>query len=219
MTTKQKILKEALNLFAEKGYNAVYVGDIAEAVGIKAPSLYKHYKSKQDIFNAILEEMKKSYDEQALALNMDGNNAEADANIFSAASEDKLVQMGVHLFSYFLHDEYASKFRKILTVEQFRNIDLSMLYQRQYVDNPLSYQAAMFSLLSANNLLIEESADIMALHFYSPIYMLLTMCDRQPEREKEILQLIEQHIRQFNRLYVKGEQNENSSYSRTKPQG
>ena len=203
MTTKQKILKEALNLFAEKGYNAVYVGEIAEAVGIKAPSLYKHYKSKQDIFNAILEEMKKSYDEQALALNMDGSNAETDANIFSVISEDKLVQIGVHLFSYFLHDDYASKFRKMLTVEQFRNSDLSLLYQRQYVDDPLSYQAAMFSLLSANSLLIEENVDIMALHFYSPIYMLLTVCDRQPERETEILHLIEQHIRQFNRLYIK----------------
>lgn len=203
MTTKQKILKEALYLFAEKGYNAVYVGEIAEAVGIKAPSLYKHYKSKQDIFNTILEEMKKSYDEQALTLNINGNNAEKDANIFSAISEDKLVQIGVHLFTYFLHDEYASKFRKMLTVEQFRNPELSLLYQRQYVDVPLSYQAAMFSLLSSNGFLIEENADITALHFYSPIYMLLTVCDRQPERESDILRLIEQHIRQFNRLYCK----------------
>lgn len=203
MTTKQKILKEALDLFAEKGYNAVYVGEIAEAVGIKAPSLYKHYKSKQDIFNAILEEMKKSYDKQTQALNMDGSNAETDADIFSAISEDKLVEIGSCLFSFFLHDDHASKFRKMLTVEQFRNSELAVLYQKQYVDDPLSYQAAMFSLLSANGFLIEENADITALHFYSPIYMLLTVCDRQPERESEILRLVERHIRQFNRLYCK----------------
>ena len=55
MNTKQKILAEALSLFSEKGYSAVYVGEIAEAVGIKAPSLYKHYKSKQDIFNSCVE--------------------------------------------------------------------------------------------------------------------------------------------------------------------
>ncbi len=55
MTTKQKILNEALALFAEKGYSAVFVGEIADAVGIKALSLYKHYKSKQDIFNACVE--------------------------------------------------------------------------------------------------------------------------------------------------------------------
>lgn len=205
MTTKEKILKEALSLFAEKGYNAVYVGEIADAVGIKAPSLYKHYKSKQDIFNAILEEMKNRYDQQARGLNMDGNNAEADANLFSEVSDDKLVQVGLGLFSYFLHDEYASKFRKMLTVEQFRNPELSQLYQKQYVDDPLSYQGAMFSMLSAKGFLIGESADITALHFYAPIYMLLTVCDRQPEREAEILEQIERHIRQFNRLYIKGE--------------
>lgn len=201
MTTKQKILKEALNLFAEKGYHAVYVGDIAEAVGIKAPSLYKHYKSKQDIFNAILEEMKKSYDQQAAALKMNGNDADADANIFSAVSEDQLVQMGLKLFTYFLHDDYASKFRKMLTIEQFHDADLSSLYQKQYIDDPLSYQATIFSLLSVNGYLSQDNIKIMALHFYAPIYMLLTVCDRQPEREKEILQLIEQHIRQFNRRY------------------
>ena len=205
MTTKEKILREALNLFSEKGYNAVYVGDIAEAVGIKAPSLYKHYKSKQDIFDAILEKMKKGYDNQALSLNMNGNNAETDANIFSEISEDNLVQIGMELFHYFLHDEYAGKFRKMLTIEQFRDADLSLLYQKQYVDNPLSYQSAMFSLLSAKGFLSQENADIMALHFYAPIYMLLTVCDRQPERENEILKLIEQHIRQFNKLYCREE--------------
>lgn len=205
MTTKEKILKESLNLFSEKGYNAVYVGDIADAVGIKAPSLYKHYKSKQDIFNAILEEMKNRYDQQAITLNMNGNNAESDAKIFSEISEDKLVEMGLGLFSYFLHDEYTRKFRKMLTVEQFRNMDLSLLYQKQYVDDPLSYQGAIFSLLSTNGFLIGEHVDIMALHFYAPIYMMLTVCDRQPEREAEIMQMIERHIRQFNRLYVKGE--------------
>lgn len=206
MTTKEKILKEALNLFAEKGYNAVYVGDIANAVGIKAPSLYKHYKSKQDIFDAILEKMKSDYDEQAISLNMNGNNSQTDAGIFSAVSEDQLVQMGLGLFSYFLHDEYAGRFRRMLTIGQFGDAKLSALYQKQYVDDPLSYQAAMFSLLSASGSLLQENADIMALHFYAPIYMLLTVCDRQPEREAEVLQLVEQHIRQFNRLYVKEEQ-------------
>ena len=205
MTTKQKILKEALNLFSEKGYNAVYVGDIAQAVGIKAPSLYKHYKSKQEIFLAILEEMKERYDRQALALKIDGNNAGLDANIFSAVSEEQLVQIGIKLFLYFLHDDYASKFRKMLTIEQFRDEELSLLYQKQYVDDPLSYQAAMFSLLSAKGYLLQEKADIMALNFYAPIYMLLTVCDRQPERENEILQLIKEHIRQFNRLYSREE--------------
>lgn len=206
MTTKQKILNEAMALFAEKGYSAVCVGEIAEAVGIKAPSLYKHFKSKQDIFNAILDEMRSNYDKQAAALNINGNNAKGDAPVFALVSEDILVQMGIELFRFFLHDDYASKFRKMLTIEQFHNSELSMLYSKQYVDDPLAYQSTIFSYISASGGFINADPNIMALHFYAPIYMMLTMCDRQPEREKEALQLIEEHIKQFRVLYCKEEQ-------------
>ncbi|MBQ7766989.1 MAG: helix-turn-helix transcriptional regulator [Lachnospiraceae bacterium] len=201
MNTKQRIMDEALTLFAEKGYGNVFVAQIAEAVGIKAPSLYKHYKSKQDIFNAILDEMKQRYDAQAEALNMNGNDATADAQMFAGISEDALVQMGIGLFSYFLHDEYAGRFRKMLTMEQFRNPELSQLYTQQYVDGPLSYQAMMFTILTGEAILAGDDVNVMAIQFYAPIYMLLTLCDRHPEREVEALRLLEQHIRQFNRNY------------------
>lgn len=203
MNTKKKILDEALTLFSEKGYANVFVADIAEAVGIKAPSLYKHYKSKQDIFNAILDEMKSSYDKQASMINMNGNNAQADAIVFSAVSEDDLVKMGMGLFMYFLHDDYVRKFRKMLTVEQFRNSELALLFTKQYADDPLSYQSAMFAMLSASGVLKAENPNVMALQFYAPMFMIITICDRHPEREAEFIPLVEQHIRQFSRLYNK----------------
>ena len=205
MSTKKKILDEALTLFSEKGYANVFVADIAGAVGIKAPSLYKHYKSKQDIFNAILEEMKSNYDKQAQSLNMNGNNATADAMVFSDVSEDGLVQMGVGLFMYFLHDEYVQKFRKMLTIEQFQNSELAEMFTKQYADEPLNYQSAMFSMLCAGGVLKEFNPDVMALQFYAPIYMILTMCDRQPQREGEFVTLLENHIRQFSRIYSREE--------------
>ena len=109
--------------------------------------------------------------------------------------------MGIGLFSYFLHDEYVCRFRKMLTLEQFHDSELSQLYTKQYVDQPLSYQTAMFSMLCAGGLLRQEDAEVMALQFYAPLYMLLTLCDRHPEREEEALKLLEQHIRQFNGAY------------------
>lgn len=206
MNTKKRILDEALTLFAEKGYGNVYVGQIAEAVGIKAPSLYKHYKSKQDIFNAILEEMKQGYTRQASALNMNGTNATVDAGTFSKISEEELVQMGLGLFSYFLHDTYTSKFRKMLTIEQFRDPELAELYTKQYTDDPLTYQSTMFNMLCAGGVLRASNSDIMALHFYAPIYMLLTLCDRAPNREQEAFTLLERHIRQFSQIYQPGQE-------------
>ena len=201
MDTKKKILDAALTLFSEKGYGNVYVGHIADAVGIKAPSLYKHYKSKQDIFDAILEEMKKSYEKQAGNLGMNGNSIDMDGNLFSTISEDKLVEMGTGLFLYFLHDDYTQKFRKMLTIEQFHNSELAGLYSKQYLDDPLQYQTGLFSLISTGGKLKQYDSNLMALKFYSPIYMLVTLCDRQPDREPEALQMLEQHIRQFSRVY------------------
>ena len=201
MNTKQRIMKEALTLFAEKGYNDVYVSDIAQAVGIKAPSLYKHFKSKQEIFDAILEELKRSYTQQAAMLNINGNNTQIDADIYAEVSESSL--MGKGLFIYFLHEEYTKLFRKMLTLEQFHNAELSELYSRQYFDDPLKYQSDLFALLIGKGIFKEENADIMALHFYSPIYTLLTLCDRHPDRENEALKMLEKHIKQFNVIYLR----------------
>ncbi len=203
MNTKKRILDAALTLFSEKGYTNVFVSGIAEAVGIKAPSLYKHYKSKRDIFNAILDEMKASYDTQAAALGIDGGNAAADAMVYFDVSEDMLVEMGMSLFSYFLHDDYTRKFRKMLTLEQFSNPELAQLFSRQYIDNSLKYQSAMFAMLCEQGVLRGDDPYTMALQFHAPIYMLLTMCDREPQREQELTALLERHIRQFSRLYSK----------------
>lgn len=201
MDTKKKILDVALTLFSEKGYGNVYVGHIADGVGIKAPSLYKHYKSKQDIFEAILDEMRKRYDKEAAYLNITGNDSESAANIFADISEDELVKLGIGLFSFFLHDEYECKFRKMLTIEQFSNKELADLFSSQYINGPLNYQTGLLQMIILQGKMRKEDAEIMALQFYSPIYLLLTLCDREPQREGEALHLLEKHIRQFNRLY------------------
>ena len=201
MDTKKKILDVALTLFSEKGYGNVYVGQIAEGVGIKAPSLYKHYKSKQDIFEAILEEMRNRYDKEAAHLNMTGNDFLVDFKLYNNISEDELVKMGIGLFSFFLHDEYECKFRKMLTIEQFSNKELAELFSHQYFNEPIKYQTGLLQLLIMQGHMKNEDANVMALQFFAPIYLLMTVCDREPQREAEALQILEKHIRQFNRMY------------------
>ena len=201
MNTKQRILDEALTLFSEKGYANVFVNDIAERVGIKAPSLYKHYKNKQAIFDAIIEEMNSKFEQQARALSINGTDPAADAEVYRSMDEDHLIKLGNDLFAYFLHDSYTKRFRKMLTLEQFKDKDLARVYSEQYFDRPLSYQGMLLGLLVAQGLLVTKNVPIMTLHFYAPIYMLLTVCDREPDREPEALKLIEEHIRQFDKLY------------------
>ena len=201
MTTKEKILDEALTLFSEKGYANVFVGDIADRVGIKAPSLYKHYKSKKAIFEAIIDEMNRRFAEQAKAMQINGTDAAADAGIYKTLPEDQLLKVGREFFLYYLHDDYNRKFRKMLTLEQFQNQELAKVYSKLYVDDPLSYQGMLFGFMVTAGVLKTDNVRVMTLHFYSPIYFMLTICDREPEREPEMLKLLDEHITQFDRLY------------------
>lgn len=203
--TKERIVEEASRLFAQKGYGAVNVEEIAQAVGIKAPSLYKHYKNKQQIFDAVVKEMNSRYEASMASLQMDGHDGGADAGLFENMSAEHLVGLGKNLFDFFLHDDYAANFRKLLTIEQFQNSELAAMFTKQYADDPLSYQGMLFSLLTQAGVMRSCDPKIMALQFYAPIPLLLSICDRHPEREYESLKLLEQHIRQFNMLYRKGE--------------
>lgn len=201
MNTKEKILDEALTLFSEKGYANVFVGDIADRVGIKAPSLYKHYKNKKAIFDAIIDEMNRRFEEQAKAMQINGSDAAADAGIYKTLPEDQLLKLGREFFLYYLHDDYNRKFRKMLTLEQFHDTDLAKVYSKLYVDDPLSYQGMLFGFMVMAGVLQTDNVQVMTLHFYSPIYFMLTICDREPDREPEMLKLLDEHIRQFDRLY------------------
>lgn len=201
MDTKHRILDEALTLFSEKGYANVYVSDIAERVGIKAPSLYKHYKNKRAIFDAIIDEMNHRFEQQAQALSISGTDPTADAEVYKNMDEDHLIKLGNDLFRYYLHDSYTKRFRKMLTLEQFQDQELARVYSQQYFDMPLSYQGMLLGLMVSQGLLVTGNVPIMTLQFYAPIYMLLTVCDREPSREQEAMELLEGHIRQFDQLY------------------
>ena len=88
--TKQKILEKALELFSTYGYDSVSVGEIAKAVGIKAPSLYNHFPSKQAIFDAIVEATAAQYEKDTDAIDIHVQNAAQDISVFTAISEDAL---------------------------------------------------------------------------------------------------------------------------------
>ena len=200
-STKEQIIEESLTLFSQRGFDAVSVKEIANAVGIKAPSIYKHFKSKQDIFNAILDESNRRYALQTAALNMDGLDPQMDAGLFETITDEHMVEMGEALFNHFLHDEFTSKMRKLLTIEQFKNQELANLYVMQYMESPLQYQRMIFETLIKKGLMKNGTPEIMAMQFFSPIFLLLVQCDANADKETEAQEKLKQHITQFNKLY------------------
>ena len=197
MTTKERILHEAIELFSRYGYEAVSVGQIAAAVGIQAPSLYKHYKSKQDIFDAIFEMMQRRYDEQTEKMELHISNATADQKHFSAIDANRLVEQVQELVRYSLHDEYISRFRRLMTIEQYRSPELSALYTARYVERLVDYHEKLFAGLISAGVLKNGDVHSMALQYTCPILILLSVCDRQPDMETQTMEQIEAHIRQF----------------------
>lgn len=196
-TTKERILHSALLLFSQYGYDAVSVGLIADAVSIKAPSLYKHYNSKQAIFEAVFSEMQRRYDEQTEKMELHFSNAAADHDKFANIDADTLVNQVKELISYSLHDEYVSRFRKLMTIEQFRSPELSALYTQRYVDRMVNYHEKLFSQLISAGVMREGDVHSIALQYTCPILILLSVCDREPEKEAQVMTQIESHVRQF----------------------
>lgn len=200
--TKSIIMQKALELFADRGYDAVSVADIAAAAGIKAPSLYNHYQSKQEIFNSILAWMCMRYGEFAAGLGIGGSDPETVAESFVEVTEAKLIHIGVRLFQYFLQDEYASRFYRLVVSEQYKYPDVAAIYVEQNLDSPLFFQERLFKRLMEKKVLKSMDPRIAALHFYAPIFLLRSQCYSFPERERQATEQVKEHIRQFKRLYM-----------------
>lgn len=199
--TKQKILEKALELFAERGYDAVSVGEIAKAVGIKAPSLYNHFNGKQAIFDAIVEATAARYEEDTGKIDIHVQDAARDISVFTEISEDGLWEKVRQIFTYSLHDPAICRFRRMMTIEQFRCPELAELYSKRYVDRLVAYHAGIFRRLIAAGEIRAEDPDTLALMYVAPVITLLGLCDRQPEREPECLAKLEAHVRLFFRAF------------------
>ena len=192
--TKQKILDKALELFSAQGYDSVSVGQIAKAVGIKAPSLYNHFPSKQAIFDAIVASTAAQYEADTDQINIHVQNAAQDI------TADALFEKVRQIFEYSLHDNAISRFRRMMTLEQFRSPELAALYSRRYVERVLAYHAGIFRALIAAGEITAEDPNALAMLYVSPVLTLIGICDRQPEREHECLDQLKRHVSLFFRM-------------------
>ena len=200
--TKQEILNAALDLFSVQGFEATSISQIANAVGIRKASLYIHFENKQAILVAIVKEVLERYAEHSIfaLANWDDPDFTKDKQDMTP---DAAVQMIQGQLRYILHDPAISRARKMLTIEQFQNADLAKLQTRQNYEDVLRYFTGLVGFLIRQGVLTEDDPEIMAAQLCLPITVWLGLCDREPEREQEVMGLVERHIRQFFRLYAR----------------
>ena len=195
--TKQEILEAALDLFSVQGFEATSISQIAGAVGIRKASLYSHFESKQAILDALMQEVMEQYGKHSIFVRTDWEKDAANIPLTS----DAAVHMIQGQVRYILHDTYISKARKMLVIEQFRNPELAKLQTKQNYSDIMRYFTGLVKYLIQNGALAEEDPEIMAAQLCLPISIWINLCDREPEREPEVMELVDKHIRQFFRRY------------------
>lgn len=195
--TKQEILEAALELFSVQGFEATSISQIAGAVGIRKASLYSHFENKQAILDALIKEVLEQYGEHSLFARVAWEKDSSDLPL----TPDAAVQMIQGQIRYILHDPSISRARKMLVIEQFQNPELAMLQTKQNYSDVLQYFTGFVKQLIRQEVLAEDDPEIMASQFCLPISVWINLCDREPDREPEVMELVDKHIRQFFRLY------------------
>ena len=197
--TKQEILDASLELFSVQGFEATSISQIVGAVGIRKASLYSHFESKQAILDALVKDVLEKYTEHSIFVRTKWEKNEDNLPM----SADEAVKMIVGQIRFILHDPIISRARKMLVIEQFQNPELAKLQTKQNYTDVIRYFTGLIQCMIRKGILRDDDPEIMASQLCLPISVWINLCDREPEREQEVMELVERHIRQFFRLYAR----------------
>ena len=170
-TTKEKILLTSLKLFAQDGYEAVSISKISGELGMAKSALYKHYKNKRDIFDSIINRMDELDYERAREYNMPDGNMDEIIKGYREISIDKIRIYTEAQFKHWTEEEFSSLFRRMLTLEQYRNQEMADLYQKYLVSGPIDYMTYLFAGITGK----KEEAKQLAIEFYGPIFLMYSL--------------------------------------------
>lgn len=190
--TRDKILDTALIMFSENGYNGTNIREIAEALGLAKSAIYKHFQSKEDILNGLLDKMEAYY----------SRNSGSQDNLPPVPKTcDELSELTVRMTGFTIHDEGISRVRKLLLIEQFRNERIKTLATKHFITDRESVFEKIFSVMMAEGTLKKCDPHILAFAFTTPISALIQLCDREPDREQEAVNKIKEFVEMFIEQY------------------
>ena len=190
--TKERILDSALEMFSKKGYEATNVRDITASLGIVKSGAYKHYASKEEIWNTLLDKMIAYYDEKF------GSSEHLPP---VPDSLEALVAMTMQLVNFTVHDEKIIMTRKVLTMEQYRDVRARALATKHFLTGLTDMFTTLFTRMMDNGLLKKDDPAMLAFTYTAPISALIHLCDREPEKTEEAIRQAEAFSRHFIRVY------------------
>ena len=194
MTTKERILEEALTLFAQYGYDGTGVDLIAKRVGIKGPSLYKHFKGKEDILNTLIDNAEVRYEDYFGSEKHIGKIPQ---------SKEEFIRTTMGRIAFTMKDPMIQKIRKFLVQEQFRNDRLAEITTRHQLEGVQRMYTIIIEAMMDKGLFDKDDPELLATELTSPVVLWIAKADRQPQYEQEIIKSIEEYLYHFCNVYMK----------------
>ncbi len=186
--TKERILAAALESFAQKGYAGTNLRELAASLGMGKSSLYRHFDSKEALWNALLDEMIAYYEARF------GSAAHLPP---TPGSPEELVEMTMGMVRFTVRDERVVMTRKLLAIEQFRDPRAGKLATEHFLTGLTDMFRPIFEAMMEKRLLRRDDPGMLALAYTAPISALIHLSDREPERTGEVLGQIEAFSRHF----------------------
>ena len=190
--TKERILAAALEMFSQYGYAGTNIRELSASLGLVKSGVYKHYESKEAIWNALLDEMIAYYGEHF-------GSAEHLPPV--PDSLEGLVEMTMRMVNFTVHDERIIMTRKVLTLEQFRDARACKLATKHFLTDLTDMFTQVFTGMMEKGLLRNEDPGMLALAYTAPISALIHLCDREPEKAEEAIKQVEAFSRHFIKTY------------------
>lgn len=192
---REKILTKSLELFSKKGFDSVSVSMISDGLGISKGALYKHYESKKAIFDAILSRMEENDKNISAKFDVPADLFENMPEAYKTTALKDLFSFSLAMFVYWTEDEFASRFRKMLSIERYNSPDMDAIFQQYIGTGPLKYVEDVFAH-TPEIIACGVSPKRLAMEFYSPMFMLFNMHDSGISRMK-CSELLKKHFESF----------------------
>ena len=192
-TTKSRILDEALVMFAENGYKGTNLRDLAAQLGLSKSALYKHYKSKEDIWNCLLDRMEGYY----------AQHFGSEANLpLQPKSCEELLTLTVNMLRFTVNDPKIILTRKLLLTEQFHDERVKELATKHFLEGTQKIFAKVFEVMMKDGLLKKDNPEMLSFIYTAPVTSLVHLCDREPQKQELIFKQIEDFINHFISTYA-----------------
>ena len=191
-TKKQIIMDAALDLFSEKGYAAVGVDEIGAAAGVKGPAIYHYFKGKE----AILDELVNTYEEY-----YGSRFGNADNHLQIPNTLDEFIKVSLERLDFTIHNPQIRKFRKLITIEQFRNNTFRELATKYFLLNTINLNKMILTELIHKGQVKDYDPDILAFEFTAPVTTLIALIDREADKEEMVMNIIRNHMEHFVKVY------------------